>query len=101
RYIQGNWQIHYSYGGITGSIRHNYTNSFIEFRPDDIIYWKDNKIEIVNTKINWIRGNDQFYELTYIMVFDSYSWCVDGLRNDTLILYDNAYDHMTHYLTRK
>jgi hypothetical protein len=38
--IRGRWQLHYSYGGITGNVRHNYTNSFIEFKTNDSLYWE-------------------------------------------------------------
>ncbi len=89
KYLIGNWQIHYSYGGITGNIRYNYTNSFIEFKPNDIIYWKDNIVERVNTKIKWIRTTDQVNELTYVMSFSDIlgypeSWGTEGIYKDTL-----------------
>jgi len=107
--IQGNWQLHYSYGGITGNIRQNFVNSFIEFKATDSIYWNDNNNSIVADKIQWNRRRDMIGDSTYIMSFCEmrgticypYSWGVQGIRNDTLILYDNATDPDSYYLTRK
>lgn len=107
--IQGKWQLHYSYGGITGRIRQNRTNSFIEFKPNDSIYWNNNNDLIVRDIITWNRRNDIIGDRTYIMSFCEmrgticypYSWGVEQIKNDTLILYDDATDAMGHYLTRK
>lgn len=107
--IQGKWQLHYSYGGITGNIRQNYTNSFIEFKPTDSIYWNDNNNLIVADKIQWNRRRDMIGDSTYIMSFCEirgnicypYSWGVQSIRNDTLILYDDATDPDSYYLTKK
>lgn len=107
--IQGKWQLHYSYGGITGRIRQDHTNSYIEFKPTDSIYWNDNNNLIVADIITWNRRKDIIGDSTYIMSFCEmrgpvcypYSWGVEQIKNDTLILYDDATDAMGHYLTRK
>jgi hypothetical protein len=107
--IRGKWQLHYSYGGITGNIRHNYTSSFLEFKANDSLYWDDNNNRIVADRITWENKTDVIGDKTYIMSFCemrssvcySYSWGVQGIRNDTLILYDNATDPDYHYLTKK
>lgn len=107
--IQGKWQLHYSYGGITGNIRQNHTNSFIELKPTNSIYWDDNNNLIVKDLIRWKRKIDMVGDSTFIMSFCemrgaicyAYSCGVQGIRNDTLILYDDATDPDGYYLTRK
>lgn len=106
--IKGKWQLHYSYGGITGHIRQNHTNSFIEFTATDSIYWNDNNQRIVADILKWNKRRDVVGDDTYIMSFCEmrssvcypYAWGVEQIHNDTLILYDDATDAMGHYLTR-
>lgn len=107
--IQGNWQLHYSLGGFTGNLRKNHFNSFIEFKLADSIYWKEQSNLLVADKLQWNKKIDMIGDSTFIMSFCEYranicypfSWGVQGIRNDTLILYDDATDPDAYYLTKK
>jgi hypothetical protein len=69
----------------------------------------DNNNRIVADRITWENKTDVIGDKTYIMSFCEmrslvcypYSWVVQGIRNDTLILYDNTTDPDYHYLTKK
>lgn len=107
--IYGKWKLHYSMGGFTGRIRRDFTNSSIEFKSDDSMYWDNNGLRIVEDFLAWRKMTDMIGDVTYIMSFCEmrnsicypYSWGVQGIQKDTLILYDNAADPDSYYLTRK
>jgi len=106
RNLQGQWQLHYERGGISGDYKYVYHNSFIDFRPDDSLYWTVDGEEWANTKIDWKWGRDQFHDSTYIMRFSDVwgypiSWGIKGIQEDTLVLYDIGADGMSDYLTKK
>lgn len=106
--IQGKWQLHYAYGGWTGHYRKNFTNSFITFGENDTIFWMDSTWRRVDTVIQWKRIQDfvDHSDSTFLMSFYDtygypYSWIVDGIYRDTLLLVDYGPDGMGYYLTRK
>lgn len=104
--IQGRWQLHYTYGGITGHIRQDFINSFMEFKPNDSISWILDNTLWINDKINWINTTDIFHESTYIISCEDfrtypYTWIVDGIYNDTLILISNGSEPDKYHLTKK
>lgn len=105
--IQGRWQLHYAYGGYSGHTRVNYANRTIEFKGDDHIKEIYQSKIIVDTVIKWERIKDYFFEgdSIFILSFNDlrgypYSWGVEGIYNDTLLLFDYAADGMGYHLTR-
>lgn len=96
--ISGKWQLHYSYGGITGHIRMDYPNSFIDFGSGDSVSRTRDGVLYEQTPITWIKVVDLLGDSAYII--KPYGWGVWGIRNDTLSLYDNSPDGMSHFLTR-
>lgn len=109
RTIRGDWQLHYAYGGFTGHYRKDFNNSFICFKKSDTIIWLDSTWKRVDTEIHWTRILDfveQNPDSVFLMSFHDtygypYSWIVDGIYNDTLLIYQDAYDGMIYHLTRK
>lgn len=99
--IQGKWQFHYAYGGFTGHYRYNYINSFITFHHDHVTFRNGNTDEFTDTITYWKRIKDIFGDSTYLMTINGQGWIVDGIYSDTLVLIDNAYDGMAHFLTIK
>jgi|SRR5690606_12990873 len=97
-YISGKWQLHYSYGGITGHIRIDHRDSFIDFGSGDSVLRTRDGVLYEQTPITWIRVVDLLGDSAYII--KPYGWGVWGIRNDTLELYDNSPDGMGHFLTR-
>jgi len=102
--IQGHWQLHYMYGGYSGSFREDFNNSFITFNGDHIL-WTVNDTVWVNSNIDWVYDISISSQKTYLMQFgnaqNSFDWLVDGIYNDTLVLYDNFTDSYSYHLTKK
>lgn len=109
QYIKGKWILHYDIGGINGKTRHNYINSYIEFRfgsIDSIIKSINNTIEI-NSPINWFKTQDIFTNSSiYLMGYSLYntkvssSYRVSEIKNDTLIIAEPVADGYGYMLTR-
>lgn len=104
-YIQGKWKLRYAYGGYSGTRRIDYTNSYMEFKENDILYWIFSNEVLVNNKIKWLYTKDIFHDKTYIMQFETVNhvpldYGIDGIYKDTLVLYTNASDIDRFYLTR-
>lgn len=105
--IWGYWQLHYWEGGISGDIRQDFTNSFVEFLPNDSIYFVDQGDLTVEDQIEWGWRLDEItHDSIYTMLFQdwrdySYEWVVKEIRDDTLVLYDNGNDGFNYYLTKK
>lgn len=102
--ILGNWQMHYRQGGI-GLTRQNLTNTFLEIKPDDSIYFKFEGILQAQTKIDWQEGVSLPGTKTYTINFKDnkgsfYVWVVERIYSDTLVFYDNATDPFGYYMTR-
>lgn len=97
-YISGKWQLHYSYGGFTGHTRIDYPDSFIDFGSGNSVYWIRNNELYADTPVTWTWGVDMMGDSTYTM--RPFSWCVWGVKGDTLALYDNGNDGMGHLLSR-
>ena len=106
--IQGRWQMHYAYGGLSGHTRIDYTSRFIKFTDNHILFC-DNAKSLADTLFYWKRVIDIFSQLRgsiFTMTFSDkrdypYSWVVDGIYQDTLLLVDYGPDPMNYYLTRK
>jgi hypothetical protein len=103
-YIKGNWQLQYEQGGITGG-RFPHTNFFWEFSSSDRVKVTYQSNVVTDTLINWVRTKDVFTDSTFLMTFSDklgypYVYIVDGIYNDTLVLYDNASDYITYHFTK-
>ncbi len=109
QYIKGKWILHYAIGGSDGKTRHNYVNSYMEFRfgtIDSIIRSINGTIEI-KSPINWFKAQDIFTgNSIYLMgcsLYNTglpYSYRVSEIRNDTLIVADPVADGYGYILTK-
>jgi|SRR5690606_4787150 len=104
-YISGPWQLHYSYGGITGDIRINHHNSFMDFGTGDSVLWTRDGELYAHSPITWMKVVDIHGDSINLMHFDDkreypYDWGVWGIKDDTLAFYDNANDGMAHVLSK-
>ncbi len=105
--IWGYWQLHYWQGGIMGDTKQTSTNSFIEIKPNDSIYFVDQGDLTVQDGIDWIWGPDEItHDSVFTMTFYdwreyAYSWVPYRFKEDTLIFYDNGNDGFNYFLTRK
>ena len=103
--IYGNWQLHYRFGGFTGSDKDYYTTqTLVNFNASDSIEYIGGG-NYSRYKINWAKTKDLFGEMTYIMGFENTSgypvrWGVAQIRQDTLVLYDNWPDGYSYYLSK-
>lgn len=102
--VTGNWQIHYRRGGI-GLIRQNLTNTFLEIKPDDSIYYTIEGSLKAQTKIEWKNEVSIAGSMTYTINFNEtngafHVWVVNKIFSDTLAFYDNSSDPFGYYMTR-
>ena len=109
-HIQGKWELVYEKGGYAANSIHYYDNSYMEITPDnraiitfdDVVY-----IDAIIkwTKVGpyeWVKWSPGKYTDTYLMEFNDrreYPYCfvVDNIHNDTLTIYDNAFDAVFYY----
>jgi hypothetical protein len=106
--IQGKWQLHYGKGGFIANLIHDWGNDdYWEFdfsnRKDRIKTYLQ-PLE-ADTKITWIKGQDNYAGETYIMEFydkEGYPshFVIDGIYNDTLKIHWNSPDAMFLYFTK-
>ena len=61
-YIKGNWKLNYIIGGLSGNDRHDYTNSFIEFKfqTTDSILEVIEGANVIKSPITWFNWEDIF-----------------------------------------
>lgn len=106
--IAGNWELRLDKGGFTGAIyklfnpgenrwsfsidagrfNHSYQNSVV---ADTVLVWSRVKTSFGDSAYNFSYIDKQGFPNNYIP---------DRIRNDTLILLDDAIDGITHYLIR-
>ena len=103
--IKGKWTLQYEKGGICGTCIFYQKDFFWEFGNYDKVLETYKGTVIVDTKINWVRERDVFTDLTYIMTFSDkqnvpWNYIVDGIYNDTLVLYDNSSDRVFYHFTK-
>jgi hypothetical protein len=104
--IKGMWKLCYERGGICAVCPPTiFDQVYYEFGDQDRIIWTDKNQKLADTIILWQYVKDIFEEYTFTLNFSDtrlypYSYIVDGIYNDTLLLIDNAYDPMYYYLSR-
>lgn len=103
--IRGSWKLCYEKGGICmlcpPTIK---SNEYYEF-SDNWVVWTANNVKLAFTKIIWKYEKDVYEENTNIMCFYDtrdypYSYIVDRIINDTLVLKDNSWDAVSYFLAR-
>lgn len=109
-YAKGKWKLNYAYGGLTGNIKQNYSNTYMEFKfaQIDSFYYTENGTIKINSPIEWRRIKDFFgrVDSTYFMGFHyngnrPYGYSFRNIQNDTLIIEENAPDGFAYWLTRQ
>ena len=103
--ITGYWQMHYLEGGVF-NIREELTNSFVDFKPNDSIYYIDQGQLTVKDKVTWNRVVYSALDSTYVSHFYDwrsypYSWVIDHIENDTLVFSENSIDGFRYHSTLK
>lgn len=104
-YIAGNWQLHYTRGGMVYYWIKTYENNYLQFLPNDMIFWKGGSAIWSQCQLTYKRDKDMFGDSTYIIQYIDYnstakvSLIADKKRNDTLVLIDNHTNPFTYYLT--
>ena len=104
--ITGYWQMHYLEGGVF-NIREELTNSFVDFKSNDSIYYIDQGQLTVQDKMEWKKVEDGItLDSTYSPFFQDwrdypYNWVIYRIKEDTLIFYENGIDGFIYHLTLK
>ena len=104
--LNGKWKLCYEQGGFCELCPPRIIDGeYYEFKDGNRIIWTDKNLKLADSEILWKKEKDVFEENTFILNFVDtrsypYSFIVDGIYNDTLLLTENAYDSMSYYLTR-
>jgi hypothetical protein len=105
--IQGNWKMHYAYGGFTGHGKIDLTDSWFRYLPNDSLYIVFEGDTYAATKPDFIRKQTEFGYDAWILDFDfinawelSEEFVIDILKRDTLILDRNAPDSYAYFMTK-
>ena len=108
-YINGKWKIVYDLGGITGNIRHDYVNSFVEFKflVIDSINETHNGSTIIRSQIQWFKDRDLFtgdsinlLGFNYYQTGLPFAYRISQITNDTLVVTQPAPDSYSLMLIR-
>jgi len=104
--INGSWRLCYVKGGYCAVCPPRiYPHVFFDFLDHDQVIVRDSNLVWADTKINWMYLKDTFGDYTNTLNFISKdsipeSYIVDRIKNDTLLLLDNAFDYQTYFLIR-
>lgn len=98
--IEGNWKFLYSIGGITGQMRIDYENSFIDFQKNNTVFWVKEGAVPSEEVVEWSYIEDQFNESTYVMTGAVGPWGFQEIKQDTLFIYDVGNDGFVHVLKK-
>jgi hypothetical protein len=101
-YTFGRWQLVASGGGISGKDNHTYSDEFIEFKPDSLLFSNSKGVVLKASSISWVRSLGLLGDSTYILTNwdQGIIWGIYGISNDTLTIYDNHPDGYTYALIR-
>lgn len=103
--LLGNWTVHYSSGGITGTTKTPYQNSYFRFLSNDSVYIVFSNLPNTADRATFVKRKTAFgYD----------AWCLDftllnGVKNqlivdfkyyDTLMLTQNAIDGVVFAMTK-
>ncbi len=99
-YLQGNWQLHYSKGGIVANHVQHYENTYWEFQFDNedrIKQIYDNNI-VSDTTLLWYKERGAYTngDSTYVMKFFDFqgvpwNYIINKICDDTLIINDFSF----------
>ncbi|MFT3979382.1 MAG: hypothetical protein QM687_02860 [Ferruginibacter sp.] len=97
--LRGDWQIHYKYGGMTGSLKTELPGSFLRLKANDSIDVVINSFAS-SSKAVFERSVTIFGYEAVIMNFSMGNWIIDHKINDTLVLTTNHVEPESYMLTR-
>jgi hypothetical protein len=104
-YIQGKWRLHYQFGGICGTCRHDREqyNEYYEFLPNlTTKYIYQNAVK-VDTTYTWTTYKANTQDYIHHIITEPYQFEVEKIVNDTLVLaapFRYNPDYMLYFLTR-
>lgn len=104
--LLGNWKIHYSEGGITGTIKTIHENSSFRYLSNDSVYIVFSNIPNTADKAKLTKQETAFGYNAWIIEFNLLNGVknhlvVDHTFNDTLALVQNAIDGVGFALTKQ
>jgi hypothetical protein len=100
-YITGKWKLEYAYGGLCAGKYIDIYNSYMILSPDHIIAGNDSFGAVVNTNIVWVRAKTLYNFSTYLLNYSSSEYkIVYQIKNDTLVILDNADDGYSYFYTK-
>lgn len=99
--VNGNWKIHYGYGGFTGKMRYELPNSTFTYSENSIPQFMFQGVQEPKTKIEWQRKASIFGYVTWIMKLESgEEWIPASIRQDTLSLLTSTSEPVTFKMTK-
>ena len=107
KYITGNWSLKYIEGGFIYQKIIEKNNAYMKLTPTHVMMGDNRRGVTVDTTIEWVNGKDMSNQQTYFL---SFHWkgnilpefeIVDQIKNDTLIIIDNADDGYYYYYVKQ
>ncbi len=106
--IQGNWKMHYAYGGFTGHGRIDLTDSWFQFLPNDSMYVVFEGDAYAASQTEFVRKQTEFGFDAWMLDFEFINdfelreeWIIDMLKGDTLVLLQNSVDSYAYLMTKE
>ncbi len=100
KYITGKWKLQYAFGGLWAHKVINTDNSYMILSPNHIIKGNDSRGVFVDSRIEWINKYD-----TYLLNYSysegvHFAYIIERIKNDTLMLTEDAGDGFTYFYTK-
>lgn len=106
--IQGDWKIHYAYGGLTGHQKVEHSNSWFRFLSNDSMYIVFENEIYAATKPNLIRKQTEFGFDAWVLDFEfNNDWelreelVIDLIIQDSLWMTQNSVDPLSFIMTKQ
>lgn len=98
--MQGNWKIHYAYGGITGKQKIELQNSSFRYLSNDSLYIIFENNQHTATKANFIYKRTEFGFNAWVIDFQGEELYPSFIYNDTLSLGQNSVEPFSYAMTK-
>jgi hypothetical protein len=103
-YARGNWTIHYTFGGLTGSMKTVTSNSSLRLLTNDSLYLIFNNQSFAADLAQFEREETIFGYSSVLMKFRAqnnvaHEWSIDSKKGDTLVLMQNSTESVSFYMT--
>ena len=99
-YITGDWKLQYAVGGLSAQTFIDTANTYMTLSSTHILIGNDSGV-LINSSIKWVKKYD-----TYVLDYSypegvHYPYIIESIKNDSLIITEDAGDGFTYFYTHR